>query len=90
VARGTTILLTCAGGGCPFSRTSIQTKTDGSIDLRPTFRKRHLRVGSQITLRITRPNWIGKYYAFTVRAGRGPLIVLSCVGLSGGRPGQGC
>lgn len=90
VARGTTILLTCAGGGCPFSRSSIQTKTSGSIDLLPTFRKRHLRVGSQITLRITRPNWIGKYYAFTVRAGRGPLIVLSCLGLGGSSPGQGC
>ena len=90
VARGTTILITCAGGGCPFTSSSIRPKTDGSINLLGAFRKRHLRAGSQITLRITRPNWIGKYYAFTVRAGRGPLIVLSCLGVGGSGPGHGC
>jgi hypothetical protein len=92
VVKGTTVVVTCAGRGCPFSRRSIgvNTATATSINLLPAFHKRHLRVGSQITLRIMRPRWIGKYYSFTVRAGQGPLIVLSCLGVGRSRPGLGC
>ncbi len=90
VVKGTTVLVACAGKGCPFSRRSIQVKTATSVDLLPAFHKRHLRVGSQITLRIMRPHWVGKYYSFTMRGGRGPLIVLSCLGVGRSRPGLGC
>jgi Bacterial Ig-like domain (group 3) len=90
VVKGTTVLVACAGKGCAFSRRSIQVKTATPIDLLPAFHKRHLRVGSQITLRIMRPHWVGKYYSFTMRAGRGPLIVLSCLGVGRSRPGLGC
>jgi hypothetical protein len=87
---GMIVLMTCRGGGCPFSRLSIPTQTATSMNLLSVFRKRHLRVRAQITLRLTRPHWIGKYYSFTVRAGQGPLIVLSCLGVGRARPGVGC
>jgi Bacterial Ig-like domain (group 3) len=90
LVKGITVQITCNGRACPFSRRSIAAKTSTSINLLPAFHKRHLRVGSQITLRIMRPNWIGKYYSFTVRAGRGPLISLSCLGIGRSRPGLGC
>lgn len=90
IVRGITVLLTCHGAGCPFTSLSVPTGTSASIDLLPVFHKRHLRVGSQITLRIMRPHWIGKYYSFTVRPGLGPLIVLSCLGVGRWRPGVGC
>jgi hypothetical protein len=90
LVKGITVQITCNGRGCPFSRRSVAAKTSTSINLLPAFHKRHLRVGSQITLRIMRPNWIGKYYSFTVRAGRGPLISLSCLGIGRSRPGLGC
>jgi hypothetical protein len=90
LVSGITVRITCDGRGCPFSQRAIPAKSDTSIDLLPAFHKHHLRVGSQITLRIMRPNWIGKYYSFTVRAGQGPLIVLSCLGVGRSRPGLGC
>jgi hypothetical protein len=90
LAKGITVRITCDGRSCPFSQRSIPAKSDTSINLLPAFHKHHLRVGSQITLRIMRPNWIGKYYSFTIRAGQGPLIALSCLGVGRSRPGLGC
>jgi hypothetical protein len=90
VVKGTTVLVACAGKGCPFSRRSIHVTTATSINLLRAFHKRHLPVGSQITLRIMRQHWVGKYYSFTMRAGRGPLIVLSCIGVGRSSPGLGC
>ena len=90
VVSGITVRMTCDGRGCPFSRLLIPAKSATSINLLPAFHRRHLRVGAQITLEILRPNWIGKYYSFTMRAGRGPAIVLSCLGVGRTRPGLGC
>ena len=90
VAEGMTVSLRCAGSSCPFSRVSLPGAARSSVDLLPQFRRRRLRPGAQITVRITRSHWIGKYYSFTVRGGRGPLIVLSCLGVGKARPGVDC
>jgi hypothetical protein len=90
VAAGMTMSLACKGSSCPFRRVSLPAATGTSVDLLPEFHRRHLRPGSQITVRITHAHWIGKYYSFTVRASRGPLIVLSCLGVGRARPGMDC
>ncbi|MGZ6668377.1 MAG: Ig-like domain repeat protein [Solirubrobacteraceae bacterium] len=91
LATGMTVVLACRGPSCPFKRVRFPVPAGAStIDLRPTFHKRRLRPGSEITVRITHSHWIGKYYAFTVRPGRGPTIVLSCLGVGQARPGSGC
>jgi hypothetical protein len=90
ILKGSTLILNCSGTGCPFTRRSIPSGDASSINLLPEFHKRHLGVGSQITLRIIRRHWIGKYYSFTIRPGRGPQIVLSCLGVGRRRPGVGC
>ena len=104
VASGSTLRLTCHGGGCPFSNvrtagsdgTRCPSKagqacsTGSSINLLPVLKKRHLHAGVQITLSITRPNWVGKYYSFTIRAGQPPVIDLSCLAPGGSVPGAGC
>ncbi len=87
---GMSVTLACQGARCPFGLVSIPIRSPSSINLMPKFHKRHLRVGERITVRMTRPHWIGKFYSFTVRAGRGPLIVLSCLGVGRTRPGVGC
>ena len=74
---------------CPSAGHGI-CSTGSSINLLPVFRKRHLHAGSQLTISITRPHWIGKYYSFTIRAGQAPLIDLSCVAVGRTRPGVGC
>lgn len=104
VPAGATVLVGCHGRGCPFAhrnvvlarmkrcgaRTSGMCSTHGGFDLTPGFAKRHLAIGTQITVVISRPSWIGKYYAFTVQARRGPRIRIACLAPGGTHPGQGC
>jgi Bacterial Ig-like domain (group 3) len=90
LVKGMTVVLGCQGGGCPFSRISVPVRGGTSVDLLSRFHRRHLQVGTQITLWMTRPHWVGKYYSFTVRPGHGPEIALSCLGVGSLRPGVGC
>ena len=70
---------------------SRQTKRPAAtIDLARAFGNRQLRVGAVITVAITRPGWIGKYYAFTTRSGRTPRIRISCLAPGTTRPGKRC
>jgi hypothetical protein len=103
-ASGATVTTSCHDRGCPFARTATlvtktkrcpQTRTGscaarGTIDLAPGFRNRPLSVGAQITVAITRPGWIGKYYRFTVRASRPPRVEIACRAPGATRPGLGC
>jgi hypothetical protein len=89
VPKGVTLLLSCRGKSCPFNDLRIPG-TGAAVDLLPAFHRHHLASGSAITVRMTRPNWIGKYYSFTARSGRAPVIVLSCLGIGKTRPGVGC
>jgi hypothetical protein len=99
-----TVIVKCHGGGCPFAhrrlvlarmrrcgpKTSGMCLTHGSFNLTPGFATRRLAVGTQITIVIGRAQWIGKYYAFTVRARRAPRISISCLAPGATKPGQGC
>lgn len=103
-ATGTTVGATCQGRGCPFARhKTLVTKTKrcsqtpsracpthGKLDLGSGFRNRRLAVGARITVTITRPGWTGKYYQFTVRAGRPPRVQVACLAPGSSRPGVGC
>lgn len=91
------VLVACRGRGCPFTRHLImigQTRRcrlreqyacrrDGTIELAPDFRRHRLPAGTRITVAITRPGWIGKYYVFVVRKSRGPRVRVTCLA-----PGQ--
>jgi hypothetical protein len=90
INSSTMVSLTCNGPGCPFRQLHRRSPRATPIDLRPAFRDRRLEAGAQIIVRITRPHWIGKFYSFTIRAGRPPLIALSCLGIGDLQPGAGC
>jgi hypothetical protein len=104
VPSGATVTVKCHGGGCPFAHHAIPPATmqrcgkkttgmcaaHGSFDLTSGFANRRLAVGARITVVIANPTWIGKYYAFTVRARRGPRIRIACLAPGGTAPGQGC
>jgi len=101
---GATLLINCHGRGCPFTKhvTAIAKKrrcgppgkgkcpTNGTIDLTPDFQKRRLRGGTRITIAITRPSWIGKFYMISTRAGRPPQIQIACLAPGRARPGVAC
>ena len=102
VLQGMMLRLTCTGRGCPFAKRATSERascagaarsscsTSSSIDLSPAFSHRRLRAGSRITIRITRSNWVGKYYSFAIVAGKPPNIALSCLAPGSSRPGVGC
>ena len=100
------VLVTCHGKGCPFSRRSVDPRTRckrkvhgrcrqtqrsaGPINLAAVFGSRRLGVDTQIAVAITRPGWVGKYYAFTTRPGRVPRVQISCLAPGATHPGRGC
>ena len=90
VAPASTIAMTCHGGGCPFAKIKFTGASGASINLLKAFQKHHLRVGSQITVRITRPHFVGKYYLIAIRAGQAPMVSINCLAVGGTIPGVGC
>jgi hypothetical protein len=103
-STGATVLVKCHGRGCPYANhaTAVTGASPcgrsgkrtcgarGRIDLTADFRRHRLNVGATITVMITRPGWIGKYYTFAVRARRGPRVQISCLAPGRTRPGVGC
>jgi Bacterial Ig-like domain (group 3) len=103
-AAGATVLVKCAGNGCPFtarttrvtnrnrcsSRRSGACPRAGSLNLTPRFGTHRLRVGAQVVVMIRRSGWIGKYYSFVVRSGRGPRVRIACLAPGASRAGVGC
>jgi hypothetical protein len=103
-AQQTTVTVRCAGRRCPFRNHAIvvgATHPCGKhlkrrcsnalgFDLTQIFRSHHLKVGERITVMITKPSWIGKYYRFTIRAGRGPGVHIGCLAPGATSPGGPC
>jgi hypothetical protein len=100
---GTTIVFICRGQGCPFARQSllVTSKACGPkaqcvrekaqvVNLLPRLRRYRLRVGTVLTIELTRPDWIGKAYVITIRSGRKPIDQIKCIAPGSTRPGVGC
>jgi Invasin, domain 3/Bacterial Ig-like domain (group 3) len=102
---GATVSVTCHGRGCPLAKrlatmakskrcetTEKKGKCPGlrTVDLTPAFQKRLLRVGTRISVTITRPDWIGKSYTFATQPDRGPLVRIGCLAPGAMRPGAAC
>jgi hypothetical protein len=103
VSPGTRVIVMCNGHGCPFARrVSAQsggvrcTPTGkhrcgrGPIGIAGAFHRHRLTVGTRVIIEIRRPGWIGKFYSFLVRSGRGPRVRLSCLAPGLSKPGIGC
>jgi hypothetical protein len=103
-AHQMTVTIGCAGRGCPFKRHAIAVGTTyrcgkhlkrrcsfaSGLSLTGIFRSHHLKVGARITVMITKPSWIGKYYRFTIRPGRGPGVHIGCLAPGATSPGGPC
>ncbi|MGZ6666048.1 MAG: Ig-like domain-containing protein [Solirubrobacteraceae bacterium] len=97
------VTVNCHGRGCPYAARTLKvpptkhcgangrsTCTTGTIDVARTFKNHHLSVGTRITVVVSRPQWIAKYFGFTIRAGRGPRTQISCLAPDHTQPGVGC
>ena len=88
----------CSGSGCPKHR-YVNTVTRAAcgkrgtcknVNLAKRFSGRKLGVGATLTVRLTHPGWLGKYYSFVVRHGRKPKINTACLAVGQAKPGAGC
>jgi hypothetical protein len=103
-ALGATIATRCTGKGCPFAVRRIKvrelkrcrTRTTGhcrpprEVNLESEFHGHNLAIGSRVTVTISRPLDIGKYYRFVVRRRRAPSVNISCVAPGSIVPGKHC
>lgn len=102
--EGSDVVLNCQGKGCPFRsqnfpvlRPKICSPSVPATHCPPNnffltkyFSGDRLGVGAQLTILISHPSYIGKYYSFTVRARKSPAITIACLAPGSTMPGVGC
>lgn len=102
--EGSDVVVGCQGKGCPFSsenfpvlRPKICSPSVPALSCPPNnffltkyFSGRRLGVGAQITILISHPSYIGKYYGFAVRARQSPAVTIACLAPGSTLPGVGC
>jgi hypothetical protein len=102
--EGSDVLLGCHGKGCPFRSEDFPVlrpkKCSPNVPatscppnnffLTKYFVGRRLAVGAQLTILITHPSYIGKYYDFTVVARKSPTVKIACLAPGSNLPGAGC
>ena len=98
------VVLDCAGHGCPFSHTSLKVgmqprcgarpqqvcRRASVLVLTPEVGNHRLRPGARLTVRILRTGWIGKFYGFHVLSATAPAVSINCLAPGGTQPGVGC
>jgi hypothetical protein len=102
--EGSSVLVGCQGKSCPFRSENFPVlrpkKCPSSVPanscppnnffLTKYFAGHRLAVGAQITVLISHPQYIGKYYSFTVRARQKPAVRIACLAPNSTLPGVGC
>jgi hypothetical protein len=96
--------VTCQGRGCPFALahpaagSNCQSRrcqphpnpSASSLNVASIFKRRHLRPGTVITVRVTRAGWVGRSIVFTVLAKHDASHHSACLAPGSTQPGQGC
>jgi Putative metal-binding motif len=77
--RGAAVRLSCRVRRCKLRRQTVKVGRNGSASLRRLFKRRKLRLGTVVEVRITAPNAIGKVVRFTTRRGRVPSSKRLCL-----------
>jgi Ca2+-binding RTX toxin-like protein len=76
---GDKVTIRCKGRGCPYKkRTRTGRAGQRTLNLLAPFKKRNLRPGVRIEIRITRPQWVGKYVLLRV-IGRKLALDSKCI-----------
>jgi hypothetical protein len=102
--EGSDVVIGCLGRGCPFRSEDFPVlrpkKCSPSVPatscppnnffLTKYFAGRRLAVGAQLTILISHPSYIGKYYSFIVQARKSPTVTIACLAPGGNLPGVGC
>ena len=61
-----TVKILCRGGGCPFGRRAVRRARGGAFRATRWFRKRRLRAGAAVEVRVLVPGMVGKVVRFRI------------------------
>jgi len=87
--KGSTLRITCRGGGCPFkARTRKITRNRTRQVIARPLGKAQLRRGSRLEIRLTKPRTVGFVVRFAIRQGVFPAKVELCLPPGKKRPGR--
>lgn len=88
VAKGDRVAVRCKGRGCAFAKKVRIGRAGRSLmKLTPLFKKRPLRPRVVIEIRITRPQWVGKYVRIRVTRKLKMVLTTACLPPGSPKPG---
>jgi len=98
VPKGTKARVTCKGKKCPFKRKSSTKRRKGKITLFKRLspvkalasKKRNVRGGQLVELRLTKPGFIGQVVRYKIKAGRLPVGKTLCLPVGAKKPRNRC
>lgn len=81
VPAGASVRVACRGPrrACPFASRTRAVRKRGDVALAPLLQGRRLRPGVVLTVTATAANRIGRRFTVTIRRGKAPRVVRSCV-----------
>ena len=84
---GAQIMIRCRGRGCPKTESRV-VASGRRVGTLVEFRRfeRSLRAGAVLEIRISKGGEIGKYTRFTIRRGKPPVRVDTCLSPAGIKP----
>jgi hypothetical protein len=83
-----TVLITCRGRRCPFTRRTVTKQRGRRLDLLDALgpAQRRLRSGQTVEVLVTAPGHVSKLFRWRLRRGEQPTPVKRCVPLGNTRP----
>jgi hypothetical protein len=74
--RGVLVVVRCRGSSCPVPRIVIR---DASRRVRVGRFERHLRAGTRLQVKVSRPGYVGKWTTIVIRQGAPPRRSDQCL-----------
>jgi hypothetical protein len=87
---GASIRLSCRGRPCKLRRRTVKASRNGTASLTRAFKRRRLRAGTVVEVRITAPNAIGKVVRYKTVRGKLPRSRTLCLPPGAKRPKKKC
>jgi hypothetical protein len=89
---GSTIGVACSSKkrGCPFSSKTLAVRSARSVSLAKLFKKAKLRRNAIVSVRVTRPGFIGRVFNFRLRNRQSPARSTQCLAPGASKPQATC
>jgi hypothetical protein len=89
---GSKVALLCKSRkrGCPFKRITKKVKSRRTLRFGKKLRRAHLKPGARLTIRVTKPGFVGWLRTYTVRSNRLPKKKTYCLNPGSTKPRKHC